>query len=82
MNAYAARIRRNLYHGGFRMAKKEYTKGTTTQVVRTDSVGFPLESIEQDKDGQLWHVTQDKDPVTLRDSDEVRAVFAEAENKK
>ena len=61
---------------------KEYSKGTTTQVVRTDAVGFPLESIEQDKDGQLWHVNEGKDPVALRDDDEVRAVFAEAENKK
>lgn len=62
--------------------KPEYTKGTTVQVAKTDAAGFPLESVERDKDGNMWHVKQDEQPVHLRDDDEVRAVFAEAENKK
>lgn len=65
-----------------RTGKPEYTKGTTTQVVKTDAAGFPLESVEMDKDGNRWHVTEGADPVLLRDDEEVRAVFAEAENKK
>lgn len=61
---------------------REYTKGTVTQVARADKAGFPLEAIERDKDGQLWHVTEGEAPVLLRDEDEVRAVFAESSNKK
>lgn len=65
------------------MAKGEYTKGTTVQVVKVDDAGFPLESIERDKDGQLWHVKEgDEKPVALRDDDEVRAIFAESAHKK
>lgn len=63
------------------MAKGEYTKGTVSQVVRTDGAGFPLESIERDKDGNLWHVKEGDAPVLLRDEDEVRAVTAEASNR-
>lgn len=61
---------------------KTYTKGTVTQVARSDEAGFPLEAVEQDKDGNLWHVNEGKEPVLLRDDDEVRAVFAESSNKK
>lgn len=65
-----------------RTGKPEYTKGTTIQVAKTDAAGFPLESVEMDKDGNRWHVTEGAEPVLLRDDEEVRAVFAEAENKK
>ena len=58
-----------------------YVKGTTVQVARTDAAGFPLESIERDPDGYLWHVNEGQKPVLLRDESEVRAVFAEAANK-
>lgn len=61
------------------MAKGDrYTKGTTTQVIRQDGNGFPLESIERDTDGVLWHVNEGKEPVMLRDDAEVRAVSAES----
>lgn len=60
---------------------REYRKGVTQQVIRTDASGFPLESIERDQDGQYWHVTEGQDPVYLRDDDEVRAVVAESQNK-
>ena len=63
-------------------AGRPYTKGTVIQVAKTDDAGFPLEHIERDKDGQTWHVTEGKEPVYLRDDDEVRAVFAESANKK
>jgi hypothetical protein len=62
--------------------KPEYTKGTVTQVAKQDASGFPLEAIERDKDGNQWHVKEGVAPVLLRDDDEVRAVFAESENKK
>ena len=64
------------------MAKTDYTKGTVVQVVKMDDAGFPLEAVERDKDGQLWHVKEGAEPVQLRDEDEVRAVFAESANKK
>ena len=59
-------------------ADGKYSKGTTVQVVRADAAGFPLESIERDTDGQLWHVNEGKEPVLLRDADEVRSVVAES----
>lgn len=58
----------------------EYTKGTVSQVIRTDGSGFPLEAIERDKDGNLWHVKEGEEPVQLRDDEEVRAVAAESAN--
>lgn len=61
---------------------REYTKGTVQQVAKTDEAGFPLECVERDKDGVLWHVREGEAPVILRDEDEVRAVFAESSNKK
>jgi hypothetical protein len=64
------------------MAKGDkYTKGTTQQVIRMDAAGFPLESVERDTDGVLWHVNEGKAPVVLRDDDEVRAVVAESESR-
>lgn len=63
------------------MARGEYTKGTTQQVLRQDSNGFPLESIERDTDGQLWHVVEGQAPTRLRDNDEARSLAAEASNR-
>ena len=63
------------------MARGEYTKGSTQQVLRQDGDGFPMESIERDSDGQLWHVVQGSAPTRVRDEDEVRAIAAEARNK-
>lgn len=58
-----------------------YVKGTTQTVIRQDAAGYPLESVERDSDGQLWHVNEGQKPVLLRDDNEVRAVVAEAANK-
>lgn len=66
------------------MARKandvEYVKGTVVQVIRKDGAGFPLEAVERDTDGNLWHVKEGAEPVLLRDEEEVRAVVAESAN--
>jgi len=62
------------------MAKGRYVKGTVQQVIRADAAGFPLDAIERDPDGQLWHVKEGDEPVAIND-DDARTVAAEAENK-
>ena len=61
------------------MAKKEYVQGTCVAVLDRDkNTGAPSSSIEMDTNGDRWHVEQGKDPVLLRDQEEVDAVYAAA----
>lgn len=56
------------------MAKKEYQKGTVVEVLDRDDKGNPTSHIESDPHGTKWHVEKGKDPVQLRDEEEVNAL--------
>lgn len=60
---------------------ERYVKGSTVTVLRQDTNGQPLESIERDPDGQLWHVKSDGEPVRVRD-DEVSSLVTEVSQQR
>jgi hypothetical protein len=59
------------------LTARDYVKGTTVQVLDSDTNGFPTNSIERDPDGALWHVREGQEPVSLANDDEARAVASE-----
>lgn len=58
-----------------------YVKGTQHTVLRQDQNGQPLEAVERDPDGQLWHVKSDgSEPTRIRD-DEVSSLVTETSQR-
>lgn len=53
---------------------RTYQKGTVHTVIDRDKAGNPTNHIEQDTDGDFWHVQKDEDPVQLRDAEHVTEI--------